>query len=421
MLWKCLFAALFHIRGWRFVEDIGYRFVSLGGLLFMMGVAWALSENRRRMNFRIILWGLGLQFLLALFVLKTMPGEWFFAGAQNVFLRFIEFSNEGARFLFGKLTTDFSYGAIVAFQVLPIIIFVSAVSGVLYHYGVIQFVVRWLARLMQRTMGISGAESLGAALFIFLGIESVTAIGKYIQRMTRSELFVIMTAFLATIASSVMGAYVAFGAAAGHLLAASLMSAPAAVLVAKIMIPETETPLTTGRVVFEPKITTANVMDAAATGATDGVKLAINIGAVLIAFVALVALVNFLLKSLTGVTLDTLFGYGFSPFAIAMGVPYQDALKVGQLLGTKTVLNEFLAYQKMQSMIQAGELSARAVTISTYALCGFANFGSIAILIGGVGGIAPQRKGEVAALGIKALIGGTLAAFMTACFAGMLA
>jgi len=281
-------------------------------------------------------------------------------------------------------------------------------------------VVRCAAWVMHKVMRISGAESVGAALLIFMGIESVTAIGKYIRSMTRSELFVIMTAFLATIASSVMAAYVMFGAAAGHLLAASLMSAPAAVVIAKIMVPETRTPLTAGKVEFEPKITTANVMDAAALGAADGVRLAINIGAMLIAFVGLVALVNFVLKWCTGFSLDALFGYGFAPFALAMGVPLEDAHEVGQLLGTKTVLNEFLAYQKMQGMIEAGQLSARTVTISTYALCGFANFGSIGILIGGIGGIVPQKRGEVAALAIKALIGGTLAAFMTACFAGML-
>lgn len=406
--------------------DLGYRFVSFSGLLVLMGIAWLLSENRKLIKPRILLWGVGLQFLMALIVLRTSPGKWFFGGAQAVFMKFISFSDAGAEFLFGKLTTDLSLGAVVAFQVLPIIIFVSAISGILYHLKVIQVVVKGMAKLMQWTMKISGAESLAAALFVFLGIESVTAIGKYIREMTRSEMFVVMSAFLATIASSVMGAYVAFGAKAGHLLAASLMSAPAAVAIAKTMIPETGKPLTTGKVEFEPEITSANVVDAAASGAGEGMKLAFNVGAMLIAFVGLVALVNFLLQAVTGpfveggVTLQQLFGYAFSPFAVIMGVPIKDALNVGQLLGTKTVLNEFLAYQNMQAMMGEGLLSSRAITISTYALCGFANFGSIAILIGGISAIAPKRRGEVAALGIKALIAGTLAAFMTACFAGIL-
>ena len=398
-----------------------YRFVSFLGLVGMMAIAYALSEKRSAIKLRIVTWGLGLQLLLAVFVLKTPPGDWLFGAAKGVFGGLISSSNEGASFLFGKLTSDPSYGALIAFQVLPIIIFVSSISAVLYHLRVIQKVVQFMAWLMQKTMKISGAESLSAALFVFMGIESVTAVGEYIRKMTRSELFVVMSAFLATIATSVMVLYVTFGAQPGHLLAASLMSAPAAIVIAKIMIPETETPLTLGRVKFEPPIASKNVVDAAAVGAADGVKLAINIGAMLIAFVGLVALVNLLLSSLTGLTLQQILGYAFLPLALLMGVPWGDALQVGQLLGVKTVVNEFIAYQQMGAMIDSGQLSARAIAISTYALCGFANFGSIAILIGGLGGVAPQRRGEVAKLGIKALIGGTLAAFMTACFAGILA
>lgn len=398
-----------------------YRLVSFGGLLVLLGIAFVLSEKKKGIDLRIVAWGLGLQFLLALFVLKTSVGEVLFDAVQEVFLRFIGFSDEGAEFLFGRLATDPSFGAIVAFQVLPIVIFVSAVSGILYHFRVIQTVVKWIAHLMQKTMGTSGAESLGAALFIFLGVESVTAIGKYIQKMTRSELFVIMTAFLATIATSVMGAYVAFGAEAGHLLAASLMSAPAAVVIAKIMIPETGEPLTTGKVEFEPEVNTENAMDAAAGGAINGMHLALNIGAMLIAFVGMVAMANYILQGITGLSLESIFGYAFSPFAVLMGVPAQDAIRVGQLLGTKTVLNEFLAYQQMTEMAADGRLSPRAITISTYALCGFANFGSVGILIGGLRSVAPNRGKEVATLAIKALIAGTLAAFTTACFAGILA
>jgi len=398
-----------------------YRLVSLGGLLVMIGLAYALSENRRHVNLRLVGVGLGLQLALALFVLKTGPGRAIFEDVDGVFRQLIAFSDAGASFVFGNLTTDFSYGALVAFHVLPIIIFVASLSAVLYHLRVIQRVVRGMAWLMQRTMKTSGAESLSAALFVFMGIESVTAIGKYIERMTRSELFVVMTAFLATIASSVMAVYMTFGARAGDLLAASLMSAPAAIVIAKIMIPEVETPLTMGTVAFEPEVGTVNVIDAAATGAGDGVKLAITIGAMLIAFVGLVAMANAILSWAAGVTLQQVMGWCFAPFAAAMGVPKGEWLQVGELLGIKTVLNEFLAYSRMGEMVAEGGLSPRAVTISTYALCGFANFGSLAILIGGVAGVAPGRKRDVAALSIRALIGGTLAAFMTACYAGMLA
>jgi CNT family concentrative nucleoside transporter len=398
---------------------MSYRFVSFLGLLGMLVLAWALSERRRAISPRVVLWGLGLQLALALFVLRTRPGQWLFEAVNSFFAGILTFTNEGAKMLFGDLVRAIPAPgeAYVAFQVLPVIIFVASLSAVLYHLKVIQVVVRAMARLMQWTMRISGAESVASALLVFMGIESVAAVGKYIARMTRSELFVVMTAFLATIASSVMAAYVMFGAEAGHLLAASLMSAPAAIVIAKIMVPETEVPLTAGRVEFEPEITTVNVMDAAASGAAQGVKLAINIAAMLIAFLALVAMVNYVLEAVSGLTLQELFGYVFAGFAAAMGVPEGEWLAVGKLLGIKTVLNEFLAYQEMQGM---AELSERARTISTYALCGFANFGSIAILIGGLSGVAPERRGEVAALGIKALVAGTLAAFMTACYAGIL-
>lgn len=308
----------------------------------------------------------------------------------------------------------------MAFQVLPIIIFFSAISSVLYHFGVIQIVVQALARIMLHSMRISGAESLAAALFIFMGIESVTAIHKYIEKMTRSELFVVMTAFLATMASSVMAVYSLFGAEVRHLLAASIMSAPAAVVIAKMMIPETEEPLSAGRVDFKPDIPTHNAVDAAASGAASGLRLALNIGAMLIAFVGIVTLINLTMGAAVGFTLNEVFGYLFAPFAIIMGVPLEDAFKVGQLLGTKTILNEFLAYQTMLEMVTAGELNPRSVLICTYALCGFANLGSIAILIGSVGSLIPDRRAEVASLSARAIVSGTLACFMTACFAGAL-
>jgi len=399
-----------------------YRFVSLFGLVAMLGLAWLLSEDRRRINGRVVAWGMALQLLIVLLVLRTPPGQSLFRHVDRVFLGLVSFSDAGASFLFGRLTHDPAYGALVGFHVLPIIVFVASLSGVLYHLRVIQAVVRGMAWVMRRSMKISGAESLAAALFVFMGIESVTAMGAYISRMTRSELFVVMVAFLATIASSVMAAYVSFGVSAGHLLAASLMSAPAAVVIAKIMVPERETPVTAGDVRFEPEVTSVNVIDAAAAGAGEGVRLAITIGAMLLAFVGLVAMVNAILAWATGGhTLQEILGWLFCPFAALMGVPARDWLEVGQLLGLKTVLNEFLAYESMQKMVAAGQLSPRATTIATYALCGFANLGSLAILIGGISGVAPDRKRDVAALSLRALAGGTLAAFVTACYAGILA
>jgi CNT family concentrative nucleoside transporter len=344
-----------------------------------------------------------------------------------VFGFFMQASNAGAGFVFGKLTTDYTLGAVMAFQVLPIVIFFSALAGILYHFGVTQLVVRGMARVMRSAMGTSGAESLACALLVFFGIESTTAIGQYVRRMTRSEVFTLMTAFMATIAGTVMGAYATFGAAPGHLLTASLMSAPAAIVIAKIMVPETEEPLTRGHVRFAPPLETVNFVDAAARGAGQGLGLALNIGAMLIAFVGLVHLVNLVLEAATGallaepLTLQGLFGHVFSPVAAAMGVPWDDAGAVGQLLGTKTILNEFLAYQQMQPLAQAGTISPRSVVIATYALCGFANPGSVAILIGGLSILDPERKGLFARLGVRALVSGTLAAFMTACWAGLLA
>lgn len=409
------------------MADWPARLVSFGGLLLMIVLATAMSENRRRISLRLVLAGVGLQFVFALLVLRTWAGEALFEGARLGFDQVLMASDAGAGALFGKLTTDETFGAIIAFRVLPIVIFFSALAGILYHLGVTQLVVRALARVMQKAMDTSGAESLACALFVFLGIEATTAIAVYIRRMTRSELFTLMTAFMATIAGSVMGAYVSFGADAGHLLAASVMSAPAAIVIAKIMIPETEESLTRGRVRFEPPREAVNLIDAAARGAGVGLHLALNIGAMLIAFIGLVALVNLLLGAAgkpfldEPLTLQRLFGYAFSPLALAMGVPWDDALQVGQLLGTKTVLNEFLAFEDMGKLVAADALSPRAVVIASYALCGFANFGSVAILIGGLGAIDRERISLVARLGIRALIAGTLACFTTACIAGMLA
>ena len=401
------------------MNTIIYKLQSIGGLIIIFGLCYLLSENRKAIKLRIILWGIGLQFIFALFILKTSIGLNIFDIARRIVNKLITFSNQGAGFLFGKLVDDPSIGAIVAFQVLPIIIFVSALMGILYYFGIIQFFVKLMAKVMQHTMKISGAESLGAAFLIFMGIESSTALKEYIKKMTRSEIFCYMSAFMSTIATSVMAAYVSFGASAGHLLAASIMSAPAAIAVAKILIPETEKPKTMGSMTLEMEKKEANIIEATANGASTGVQLAIQIGAMLIAFVGLIWMVDGLLKYI-GLSLDQILGYIFYPFALMLGVPIEEAYKVAQLLGTKTAFNEFLAYLKLQPYIQAGTLSARSIVISTYALCGFANFGSIAILIGGLSSIAPDKKSLIASLGIKALIVGTFASFLTAIIAGLL-
>jgi CNT family concentrative nucleoside transporter len=396
-----------------------YRILSLIGLVVFTFLAWLISEDRKKIKWRVVYWGIGLQVVFALFILKTPIGLAIFNAANSVFSAILNFSNYGASFLFGKLTSDTNIGAIVAFQVLPIIIFVSSLASILYYFGVIQFIVNIIAWVMQRTMKISGVEAFNSALQIFTGIESTPAIKPYLEKMTRSEIFVMMVGFMATIASSVMAAYVSFGASAGHLLTASVMAAPAAVVIAKIMIPETGEPqtLSISKVVY--KSSDSNIIEAAANGAYDGLKLSLSVGAMLIAFVSLIWMINGIF-GLFGTSFDKIIGYLFSPFAFLMGIPLNESIRVGQLLGTKTVFNEFLAYLNMKDLIANNVISSRSITIATYALCGFSNFGSIAILIGGVGAIAPSRKKEVTELGIKSLIAGTLATFMTACIAGIL-
>ena len=393
------------------------RLVSACGVAVMLALAWACSEHRRRaLPWRIILWGLGLQVLFALGIVQSGADH---LGVQTAFDVISKASAEGAGFVFGSLTKP-DYGAIIGFQVLPVVIFVSALSSVLYYLGVIQWLVSGFAWLMRWTMKTSGAETFGVAIQVFTGIESLPALRGYLQRMTRSELSAIMTSFMATTASSVMVAYASFGAKPWHLLAASIISAPAAVVVSKIMVPETGVPETQsgGRITL-PK-DSHNIVDAAARGASDGLTLALNIGAVLIAFVGLVYLVNQGAHALTGHTFKEIMGWLFRPLALAMGVSWQDSAAVGQLLGAKTVLNEILAYQDMKTMVQANLLSPRSVTIATYALCGFANPGSLAILIAGMTSLIPERRQEIVQLGLKAFVGGALASFMTACVAGAL-
>jgi len=403
------------------------KLMSLVGLFVMIGVAYSLSSSRKDIKWKTVIAGILLQLFFGLIILKTPFGITIFDGARNAFAGILDYTNEGSKFIFGDLTNVSKSGFIFAFLVLPTIIFMSSLMSVLYHLGVMQKIVEFTAKIMMKIMGTSGAESLSAAANIFVGqTEAPLVVKPFVDKMTKSELMALMTGGMATVAGGVLAAYVGMGVDAGHLLAASVMSAPAALLCAKLMVPETEQSVTEGVVKVDLPKTNANFIDAAASGAGEGLTLALNVGAMLLAFIALIAMLNGFLAWTGGMigvpqlSFEFLIGYLFAPFAFFMGVPWDDCLQVGVLLGKKTVVNEFVAYLDLQAAIQAGTISERAITISTYALCGFANFSSIAIQIGGIGGIAPNRRHDLARLGIKSLIAGTLACFMTACIAGLL-
>ncbi|MDQ7040469.1 MAG: nucleoside transporter C-terminal domain-containing protein [Rhodothermus sp.] len=427
------------------------------GLTVILGLAYLLSSDRRHINWRTVGGGLLLQIMLAIFILKGEEmGAWFaplgwpkafFAWVSSFFVLVLNFTTEGARFVFGNLAlspgTEDSMGFFFAFQVLPTIIFFSSLMAVLYHLGIMQRIVQGMAWLVSRTLGTSGAESLSVSANIFVGqTEAPLVVRPYLEKMTRSELMAVMTGGMATIAGGVMAAYIqllgdpyaqARGLAldvarlqfAEHLLGASVMAAPAALLLAKILIPETAQPVTAGSVRISIERTTRNVIDAAAAGASDGLKLALNVGAMLIAFIALIAMLNYFLGwvgGLVGVelSLEHLFGWTLAPVAWLIGVPWNDAAQFGALVGTKLVVNEFVAYLNLATLIGQNALSEKATVMATFALCGFANFSSIAIQIGGIGPLAPSRISELAALGLRAVLAGTLANMMTATIAGVL-
>ncbi len=388
----------------------------------MLLIAYLLSENKREIKIKPVVGGIILQFVFALLILKTQTGREVFQHIEIYVSKLMEFSIKGASFVFGKLANqkDKSIGFIFAFQVLPTVIFFSSLMSILYHLKIMQKIVKGMAWVMQKTMKISGAESMAVAANSFIGqTEAPLVIAPYVKDMTISELATLMVGGFATIAGSVLIAYVSFGVSAGHLVAASIMSAPAAVVIAKIIYPETETPKTLDLKKVDIPITTSNIIEAASEGATTGMKLALNIAAMLIAFIALIALADAML-GIFGLSLKTVLGYAFYPFALAMGVPLEDCAKFGYLLGTKVSINEFVAYLELGKMIQNHSLNQRSITLATYALCGFANFSSIAIQIGGIGGLAPERKKDLAKIGLKAMIGGALASWITACIAGIL-
>jgi CNT family concentrative nucleoside transporter len=393
----------------------------------MIAIAWLFSRDRSRIRWDTVAWGVGLQLALGVVLLRTGIGRGFFVAVSALVNRFLAYTEVGTRFVFGPLMDA---GFSIAINVLPVIVFMGSFFSVLYHLGLIQRVVSVMAWVLARTMKLSGAEALAAVANIFVGmVESSLVVKPYLARMTHSELFSLMTLGMGTVAGSVLLAYVGIlggGDFAGHLVTASLLSAPAGLLLAKIMIPESEESETAEGAHVTVEIDSVNVIDAAARGAINGLRLAAYVGAMLVAFVALIAMLNDglgyagSLVGLADLSFQKLLGFVLAPLAFLMGIPWEDAPTVGGLLGIKTILNEFLAYQELNALQEAGSLHPRSLVIASYALCGFANFGSLAIMLGGIGGLAPQRHGEVASLGLRCILSGSLTTFMTACVAGML-
>ena len=417
----------------------------LFGLAVLIGIAWLFSNNRRAVDWRLVLTGLSLQIAFAALVLLVPGGREVFDALGHGFVRILSFVTAGSTFIFGNLMNVETYGFIFAFQVLPTIIFFAALMGVLYHLGVMQFIVRIMALAITKVMRVSGAETTSVCASVFIGqTEAPLTVRPYISRMTESELITMMIGGMAHIAGGVLAAYVGMLGGgdpeqqayyAKHLLAASIMAAPATLVVAKLLIPETGEPLTRGTVKMEVEKTASNIIDAAAGGAADGLKLALNIGAMLLAFIALIAMINAPLTWIGEVTglqamlgkptdLAAIFGWVLAPLAWVIGVPWQDANTVGSLIGQKVVINEFVAYLQLADIVN-GKVAGVTLTdqgklIATYALCGFANFSSIAIQIGGIGGLAPERRSDLARFGLRAVLGGSIATFMTATIAGVL-
>ena len=397
------------------------------GIFLLLGMAFILSNNRKQINYRIVGWGLSLQFLFGVFILKTPFGKPLFGFFDKVITRLISFSDAGSDFLFKSLIPGVGYHEAMvnfAFRALPTIIFFSSLMTVLYHFGVIQFIIKWIARIMQKTMGTSGSETLSVAANIFVGqTEAPLLIRPFIRTMTQSELMAVMTGGFATVAGGILALYVIWlkdiPGIAGHLLAASVMSAPAAMVVAKIIYPETVLSETSGDLNIKIEKPDSNAMEALGRGATEGLKLAANVAAMLVAFVALVAMINYLL-TFADTSLQGILGFVFRPLAWAMGISWDEAQMVGVLMGEKITLTELIAYSDLRDLKLEHAISDRAAIIASYALCGFANFASIGIQLGGIGGIAPERRKDLASLALKAMLGGALASWMTASIAGIL-
>jgi len=411
----------------------------LFGLAVLISVAFAFSRHKKSVDWRQIAAGVGLQIVFAVIVILVPGGREFFDAISRVFVKVIDFAMAGAVFVFGDLAKASEFGFIFAFQVLPTIIFFASLMGVLYHIGLMQKIVQGMAWVMLKVMRVSGSESLSVAANVFIGqTEAPLVVRPYIAKMTESELFTMMVGGMATIAGAVLAAYIAMLGGtdevqrlfyARHLLAASVMAAPATIVIAKLLRPETEESLTKGSIHLEVEKTATNVIEAAANGAADGVKLSLNVGGMLLAFFALITMVNYPLEwigEITGISeligqtlsLSIILGFILSPLAWIIGIPWSEAAIVGGLIGEKIVINEFVAYLHLGEIKHT--LSEHSVLISTYALCGFANFSSIAIQLGGIGGLAPNRRSDIARLGMRAVLGGTLATMMTATIAGVL-
>ena len=403
------------------------QLIGILGIVVLLAIAFALSNNRKQINMRIIGWGLGLQAIFAIFILKTPIGGPLFGFLDKTIRKLISFSDAGSDFLFKSFVPDVGYHVAMvnfAFRALPTIIFFSSLMAVLYHFGVIQMFVKWIAKAMQKTMGTSGSETLSVSANIFVGqTEAPLIVRPFIQQMTKSELMAIMTGGFATVAGGVLAIYVMWltdiPGIAGHLLAASVMSAPGALVVAKIIYPETESSETTGDLKINIEQKSTNAMEALGDGATSGLKLAANVAAMLVAFVSLVAMINYLL-GFTGTSMESILGFIFKPLAWTMGVPWSEAGTLGTLMGKKIVFTELIAYGDLKELMSTGAITDRTAIIASYALCGFANFGSIGIQLGGIGGMAPERKKDLAKLVTKAMVGGALASWLTATIAGLL-
>jgi len=409
------------------------RFTGILGLLTMVALGYAFSTNRRAIKLRTVLWGLALQLIFAFFVLRVDLGRRLFAWLGDVVTNFLGYSFAGSSFVFGDLGKK-GPPFYLAFQVLPTIIFVAAFFAVLYHYGIMQWVIRQMARVMMKFMGTSGAESMNVAASVFLGCtEAPLTIRPFLERLTRSELMTIMTSGMAHISGAVMAAYILFGIPAKHLLTAVIMTAPGTILIAKMLVPETEEAVTAGRVAMSDEEIegdkTVNLLGAIAKGTTDGLYLSLNVAAMLISFLALIALADGVLGATHNgfahygwtwfpSSFEQIFGVIFAPIAWLIGVPWRDCAAIGNLLGTRMILNEFVAFSRLAGLQQS--ISPRSYLIATYALCGFANLGNIGIELGGIGSLAPGKKMELAKLGVRAMLAGTMANLMSASIAGML-
>ena len=402
------------------------RFIGLLGIFILLGLAFAMSNNRRKLDLRLIFWGLSLQLLFALFILKTPIGQPFFGAVDIVIKKLLSFSDAGSDFLFKSFSAGVVEAPLLnfAFRVLPTIIFFSSLMAILYYFGIMQKVVKGIAWVMERTLKTSGAETLSVSANIFVGqTEAPLMIRPFVKGLTQSEIMAVMVGGFATVAGGVMAIYVKMlsdiPGIAGHLMAASIMSAPAALVIAKIIYPETEIAATADDDAIRVEKVDDNAVEALARGATSGLQLAGNVAAMLIAFVALIAMVNALL-GFVGVTLQEILGFIFKPLAWSMGIPWNEAGILGTLMGEKLVLTELIAYADLSELRVASAISDRTAIIASYALCGFANFASIGIQIGGLGGIAPERRKDFAKLGLKAMFGGALASWLTATIAGIL-